>query len=486
MYSDRRRRIRDSRPGRELLGLQVFRKTSRIGHSAQTVYDWHARPGAFQRLAPPWDAVRLVEHTGGIEDGARAVLELHIGPVPVTWVAEHRDNVPGRQFTDVQVEGPFARWEHAHRFEPIDDGASVLEDRIEYALPLEAVHSFISGGMVKARLQRGFGFRHRVTRRDLDLHARAGLEPGRRFVVSGASGLLGATLTEVLSTGGHEAWALARAGSRSPLPMASAGSVAWDPGSGTVDSTRLEGADYVVHLAGESIAGGRWSEERKAAIRDSRVQGTRLIAETLARLERPPEALICASATGWYGDRGDERLDENSGPGQGFLSGVCRDWEAAADAAREAGIRVVHLRFGMILWPDGGALERMLTPFMAGAGGRMGSGNQFWSWVSLDDAVGAVMHAASRRELEGPVNVVAPEPIRNRDFTSILGSVLNRPTLVPAPAPMLRLALGEMADELLLASSRVVPERLSATAFPFRDPELEPALRHMLGRMEGD
>jgi uncharacterized protein (TIGR01777 family) len=268
--------------------------------------------------------------------------------------------------------------------------------------------------------------------------------------------------------------------------MASAGSIAWDPGSGTVDSTRLEGADYVVHLAGESIAGGRWSEERRAAIRDSRVQGTRLIAETLAQLERPPEALICASATGWYGDRGDERLDENSGPGRGFLSGVCRDWEAAADAAREAGIRVVHLRFGMILWPDGGALQRMLTPFMAGAGGRLGSGNQFWSWVSLDDAVGAVMHAASRRELEGPVNVVAPEAIRNREFTSVLGSVLNRPTLVPAPAPMLRLALGELADELLLASSRVVPERLSATAFSFRDPELEPALRHMLGRMEGD
>ncbi|MEJ2482889.1 MAG: TIGR01777 family oxidoreductase [Gemmatimonadota bacterium] len=225
-------------------------------------------------------------------------------------------------------------------------------------------------------------------------------------------------------------------------------------------------------------------EERRAAILDSRVKGTRLIAEALGRLERPPEALICASATGWYGDRGDEPLDESADPGEGFLSEVCREWEAAANPARAAGIRVVHLRFGMILWPDGGALERMLTPFMAGAGGRLGSGRQFWSWVSLDDAVGAILHAAARHDLEGPVNVVAPESMRNRDFTSVLGSVLHRPTLVPAPAPILRLALGEMADELLLASSRVVPGRLQATSFPFRDPELEPALRHMLGRTE--
>jgi uncharacterized protein (TIGR01777 family) len=430
--------------------------------------------------------VRLIEHTGGIEDGARAVLELQIGPLPVTWVAEHSDNVPGRQFTDTQVQGPFARWQHAHRFEPIDPDNSVLEDRIEYALPLEAVHSVLSRGFVEARLQEGFDFRHRVTRRDLDLHAAAGLEPGRRFAISGASGLLGSTLTDVLSTGGHEAWSMARAGSGSRLPMASAGTIAWDPRSGTIDTEALEGTDYVVHLAGASIAGGRWSEERRSVIRDSRVKGTRLVAEALAGLDRPPEALVCASATGWYGDRGEDRLDENSDPGDGFLSDVCREWESAADPAREAGIRVVHLRFGMILWPDGGALERMLIPFRVGAGGRLGSGNQFWSWVSLDDAVGAVMHAAARRDLNGPVNVVAPQPIRNRDFTSLLGSVLHRPTLVPTPGPVLRLALGDMADELLLASTRVIPERLLATGFAYRDPELEPALRHMLGRTEAE
>jgi uncharacterized protein (TIGR01777 family) len=256
----------------------------------------------------------------------------------------------------------------------------------------------------------------------------------------------------------------------------------WDPRSGSIDAAGLEGADYVVHLAGESIASGRWSDDRRRSIRDSRVAGTRLLAETLGSLESPPEALICASATGWYGDRGDKLLTENSGGGSGFLAEVCRDWEAAADPAREAGIRVVHLRFGMILWPSGGALKQMLPVFRTGAGGRIGTGRQFWSWVSLDDAIGVIFHAAGTRSLEGPVNVVSPDPVRNEEFTSILGSVLGRPTMLTVPAGVLRRTMGRMADELLLSSARVMPERLVETGFRFQDPELEPALRHMLGR----
>ena len=468
------------------MGLQVFRKASRLPHAAGTVYEWHARPGAFNRLAPPWDAVELIEHTGGIEDGARAVLELRIGPVPVTWVAEHRDNVPGRQFTDVQIEGPFARWEHSHRFDPIDEGSSELEDRIEYALPLDSVHSALSHGLVQSKLERAFGFRHRVTARDLGLHAGIGLDAPQRFLVSGATGLLGSTLVDVLSTGGHEPVTLARAASKSRPPLAASGSVNWSPRSGTIDAEEIEGTDYVVHLAGESIADGRWTDARRRSIRDSRVTGTRLVAEALAGLKRPPKALICASASGVYGDRGEELLPESAPGGRGFLADVCREGEEAADPARQAGIRVVHLRFGMILWPSGGALERMLVPFLAGVGGKVGNGAQYWSWVSLDDAVGAILHAAATDSLEGAVNVGAPEAIRNRDFTSVLGSVLRRPTLVPAPASVLRLALGDMADELLLASTRMVPERLLETGFRFRDPELESALRHMLGRTEGE
>ena len=209
---------------------------------------------------------------------------------------------------------------------------------------------------------------------------------------------------------------------------------------------------------------------------------TRLLAETLASLSDPPETLICASATGWYGDRGDEPLSEQAESGAGFLADVCRDWEAAAEPAREAGIRVVHLRFSMILWPAGGALRQMLPIFRAGAGGRIGSGRQFWSWVSRDDAIGAILHAASSGTLEGPGNVVSPGPVRNRTFVAVLGSVLNSPTVVPVPASVLRMTMGRMADELLLSSTRVIPVRLQETGFEFQDPELEPALRHMLGR----
>lgn len=306
------------------------------------------------------------------------------------------------------------------------------------------------------------------------------LESNRRFVVSGASGLLGSRLSAVLSAGGHAPVALTRESSRAP--RTAGGNVAWDPQSGSIDAKGLNTADYVVHLAGEPIASGRWSDARRTSIRDSRVAGTRLLAETLGALDSPPRALICASATGWYGDRGDEPLTEDAGPGHGFLSDVCRDWEAAADPAREAGIRVVNLRFGMVLWPAGGALKQMLPPFRAGAGGRIGSGRQFWSWVSLNDAIGAILHAAATDSLEGPVNVVSPAPVRNQEFSAVLGSVLRRPTLVPVPASVLRLLLGQMADELLLSSARVIPLRLRESGFTFRDPELEPALRHMLGR----
>ena len=460
--------------------LHVFHHSSRLAHPAERVYDWHACPGALHRLSPPWESVELLEHSGGIGAGARAVLEVRVGRVPVTWVAEHRDNIPGRQFTDVQTEGPFARWEHAHRFEPIDPGACLLEDRVEYALPVEPVSSFVSGRSIADRLERAFQFRHRVTARDLALHEECDFGGGRRFVVSGASGLLGTGLSAVLSTGGHVPISLARTSSR--IPPSAEGSVAWDPRSGSIDASSLEGADYVVHLAGESIASGRWSNERRRSIRDSRVVGTRLLAETVAAMKSPPKALICASATGWYGDRADEQLPESVGPGRGFLADVCREWEAAAAPARDAGIRVIHLRFGMILWPSGGALKQMLPPFQAGVGGRIGSGRQYWSWVSLDDAIGAILHAAANESLDGPETVVSPEPVRTEEFTAVLGSVLRRPTLVPVPAPILKLALGAMADELLLASARVIPARLRESGFRFRDPELEPALRHMLGR----
>jgi uncharacterized protein (TIGR01777 family) len=254
-----------------------------------------------------------------------------------------------------------------------------------------------------------------------------------------------------------------------------------------VDPAGLEGFDAVLHLAGENVGSGRWTAARKAAIRDSRVDGTRLLCEALAVLARPPKTLVCASAIGIYGDRGEDALTEASPPGAGFLPGVCREWEAASGPASRKGIRVVALRIGMVLSPKGGALSRMLPLFRAGLGGVIGGGRQYVSWVALDDLPGIVLHALQCGDLSGPVNAVAPRPVTNREFTETLGRVLSRPTPLPVPAFALRLAVGgEMADALLLASARVVPKRLLDTGYSFRSPQLEPALRRLLGRPEGE
>ena len=296
-----------------------------------------------------------------------------------------------------------------------------------------------------------------------------------RVAVSGSTGLVGSQVVASLSAAGHEVVRLVR---RAPAPGEKV--VRWDPEKGEIDAAGLGGLDAVVHLAGENIASGRWNAARKAAIRGSRVNGTRLLCDALAGLARPPKTLVCASAIGYYGDRGADVLTEESPPGTGFLAEVCREWEAASEPAARKGIRVVVLRIGVVLSAKGGALSRMLPPFRAGLGGVIGSGRQYVSWVALDDLVGIVLHALQSGELRGPVNAVSPVPVTNRELTEVLGKVLSRPTLFPVPAFALRLAVGEMADALLLASTRVAPRRLEETGYRFRFPELREALRHLV------
>jgi len=301
-----------------------------------------------------------------------------------------------------------------------------------------------------------------------------------RVAVSGSTGLVGSEVVASLSTAGHEVVRLVR---RSPAPGEKA--VRWDPAKGEVDAAGLEGFDAVIHLAGENVGAGRWTPARKAAIRDSRVNGTRLLCDALAGLARPPKTLVCASAVGYYGDRGGETLAEESPPGTGYLAEVCREWEAASAPAARKGIRVVALRIGMVLSPEGGALPRMLPLFRAGLGGVLGGGRQYVSWVALDDLPNILLHALQRGDLTGPVNAVAPRPVTNREFTEALGKALSRPTPLPVPAFALRLAVGrEMADALLLASARVVPRRLEETGYRFRFPELGGALHHLLRKGE--
>ena len=467
---------------------EVFIRRVHIPVPAAEVFEWHARPGALTRLTPPWESVEMIERRGGIENGGRVVLRMGLGPFSRQWIAEHRDYEAGVQFRDVQISGPFAHWEHTHRMEADGRDGCVLEDRIEYALPGGRLGRALGGAWTRQKLSRLFAYRHAVTRQDVPAHyhrqQRSQLNYGGRpmkVLVSGASGLVGSALIPFLTTGGHRVTRLVRTDGTS----GGDGELAWSPAAGTIDRVGLEGFDAVVHLAGENIAAGRWTPERKRRIRDSRVRGTRLLCEALAQCTQPPTVFVGASAIGYYGDRGDETLTEDSAAGAGFLAEVCRDWEAATAGLSDAGIRTALLRIGVVLSPAGGALKKMHFPFQLGLGGVIGAGTQYMSCIAVDDVIGAIQHAITHDEISGPINTVCPEAVTNREYTRTLGTVLGRPTFFPVPAFAARIALGEMADALLLASTRVEPRALRQTGYEFRYPRLESALRHVLGKEAG-
>ncbi len=454
-----------------------FEHSTDLPVSATEAYAWHARPGALERLTPPWEPVRVLERTGGLGDG-RVVLEIPVGPLRQRWVARHRDAIPGEQFVDEQVEGPFARWVHTHRFTALGADRCRYTDHIDYELPLGAAGE-LGASFVERKLERLFRYRHATVQADLAQHQRtAGMAP-RVIAITGATGMVGRSLVPLLTSGGHTVRRLVRS---RPAP----GDILWDPDRGVLDAGQLEGVDAVIHLAGEPIAGGRWTLEGKRRILESRTWSTTLLAYTLARLTQRPRVLVSASAVGIYGDRGDELVEEltplrTSGERM-FVEQVGQAWEAASEPAERAGIRVTRMRIGIVLSPDGGALVPMMRPVQLGVGGRLGSGQQFMSWIGIDDVIGALYHAVQSEHLSGPVNTTAPHPARNADFIATLARILERPAFLPVPAAAIRLLVGQMADELVLTGNRVIPTRLVESGYRFRHPELEGALRFVLGR----
>ncbi|MGB3330116.1 MAG: TIGR01777 family oxidoreductase, partial [Thermomicrobiales bacterium] len=437
---------------------------STIPASAEEVLAWHARDGAFERLTPPWANVRVLETHGGIEPGARRTLKIGLGPMSLRWSLEHEALQRGDGFTDEQIEGPFRSWRHEHRFIPSDDGTSVLEDRLTYALPLGAFGDMVAGRSIRRRLDDLFRYRHDQTRHDLhSLVCSKHILPSR-VAITGASGLVGGHLRNFLTAAGVEVYTLVRHEPKDDFE------IFWNPKTGQIDRAKLEGMDAVVHLAGTSIAGGRWTESRKRSIRESRVEGTRLLASTMAGLSQPPRVLVSTSAVGYYGDAGDVTLDESAPKGTGFLADVCEAWEASTHPATEAGIRVVTPRFGIVLSGAGGMLPLVSMPFRLGVGGKLGSGNQMMSWIALDDLLGILLEAIVDDALEGPVNAVAPEPVSNREFTRILAHVLHRPSFLAVPAAVIKRVAGQLADEMLLVSQAAIPTKLQVQDFPFSFP----------------
>jgi uncharacterized protein (TIGR01777 family) len=450
------------------MGLEY---ASVIDAPREEVFAWHGRPGAFLRLSPPWAPVRVIVEAGSLRDG-RAELAL---PGGLRWVAQHQSEFydPPRRFVDeIDSDGLASlparlavRWRHTHDFEELGDGQTRVIDRVNTPVPESALRPM-------------FAYRHRQLADDLAGHQRArahGLKPAT-VAVTGSSGLVGSALTAFLSTGGHHVIRLVR------HSAIKSNERQWNPDD--PDPGSLAGLDAVIHLAGASIA-GRFTEAHRRAVRDSRIGPSRRLAELVARTPDGPSVLICASAVGYYGyDRGDQILSEDSERGEGFLADVVADWEDALSPAERAGVRVVCIRTGIVQSPRGGTLRLLRPLFAAGLGGRVGNGRQWLSWIGIDDLVDIYHRGLWDTGLSGPVNAVAPEPVRNSDYTRALGHILHRPTVLPVPALGPRVLLGDQgARELACASQRVVPARLHDAGHRFRHPDLEQVLRHLLGRV---
>lgn len=454
----------------------IFVKRSRINAPVSDVFKWHARPGALERLSPPWDPIQVIRRTGGILPGAEVYLKMKLGPFSYPWHARHSDYDEDRLFRDQQVKGPFRSWIHTHRFEPDGERACFMEDHIEYRLPAHSLSHVFAKSIIQKKLTRIFNYRHRTLMDDLVAHGANLPDKPMTILISGASGVIGSALVPFLTTGGHRVIRLVRR-----KPAEDRDELFWDPLKGELNLGHLDRIDAVIHLSGEHIGKGRWTSEKKRIIVESRTKSTRLISQAISNLEKPPRVFLCASAIGFYGDRGDECLAEAECTGDDFISSVCHQWEVATGPAQAKGIRTALLRFGVVLTPLGGTLERLLLPYKLGLGGKIGTGDQYISWIGMDDSIAAMHHALVHESIEGPVNVVAPEPVTHAQFTKILGGVLSRPTIFTIPSIAVKAAFGQMGNEVLLASCRVVPEKLTATGYSFRTPTLQETLKHALG-----
>lgn len=451
----------------------------------ESLFQYHARPGALDRLLPPWQNVSVAKRGSSLDVGTEVVLRLGspIG-IPVYWHALHTKLEPPHLFEDIQTKGPVKSWTHQHRFESLATDRSRMTDSISYQLPGGSLGQWLGGRYFANELSRMFGYRHETTRDDVNLIQRLPQRP-LRIAVSGSNGFVGSNLVALLQVAGHTVIKLTRQDSRPKRPhdsSVSAQNLAWSPTKGLENPAAAEGLDAVIHLAGKGIGDQRWNTQVKNEIRDSRVAATEILAKQLSELNAPPKVFIGCSAIGYFGDRGDEAVDETSPKGTGFLADVCEAWErAAAPLAANGRTRVVHSRLGIVLHPRQGALVKLLTPIRFFVGGKIGSGRQFWSWISIADCIGALYHLLLDDRAEGAFNLVGPQPERNADFIRKIARILHRPAFLPAPEFGMKILLGEMAGPLLFDSCRVLPVKLEGLGYQFRHNSLESAMRYLLG-----
>ncbi len=454
---------------------QIYTKKTVIHVPVEQLFAWHARNGAILRLTPPWAPLKLISRMGkGIDQGVQVRFQMKLFKIPMIWEAEHIDYQENVLFQDHQTKGPFGKWVHTHLFHAQGKNSTVMEDRVAYRLPM----GFLSRpfqGHAKKELARVFDYRHRVLKHDLEL--RADKVKKQRILISGASGTIGSILVPFLRTCGHEVIRLVRNASN-----LADDELYWNPYKKQLDLEKAGPIDAVINLNGVDISRGKWTDRQKQLIIDSRVATTALLARKISELKHPPSVFISSSAIGLYGEGKDRVLTENAPRGDSFISSVCDQWEKASLTAQKAGIRTVQLRIGVVLTPAGGALARMILPFSLGFGTRLSHGNQYMSWISMDDALSGILHILEHESIQGAVNLTAPHPVTNKEFTRSLGRVFSRPAFFVIPRWVARALWGRMGEETLLTSARVIPEKLLKNGFVFEHNELRLALKDMLGR----
>ena len=431
--------------------------------------------------------MEIIDNTGGINNNDNSIFRIKLGPITFKWVAKHFGYIHNLQFQDKIIKGPFKKWIHTHSFIPQGENQCIIEDKIDYMPRFGKIGSKIIQKRIQNYLNQLFIYRERILVNDTILEKMT-REKGKNILITGSQGLIGSSLIPLLTNiGGHKITRLVRKINNNNMYIRSTTnkedkkSIFWYPEHDKLDHNELEGFDIIIHLAGENIF-GRWTDIKKQRIFHSRVGSTKLLAKSLTKLSNPPSLLICASAIGYYGDRPNEYITEDSIPGKGFLSEVCQKWEKATQDVTEIGIRVVNTRFGVVLTPKGGILQKLLSPFKLGLGITIGNKDQYISWVSIEDVIKSIFYSITNTSIKGPVNVVSPKPITNLEFSDTLKKIFNPKLSMSINQNIPKLIFGEMSKEVFSTNTYVIPKRLISTGYKFFDSELEDSLRFLLGK----
>lgn len=466
-------------------GIELPTFTHENVHNAtqKEIWDWYNSPGAFRRIMPEWEGIRPI-NAGALRDDEETIFKVSLGPIKQKWIARHHSVIEGESFADRMIKGPFGAWNHHHKFIPGEGGVTTVSDNVEYRLPFHILTGWSAGFTVLPRMRQMFHYRSTKVTKDLKRIQETSDKPRQKVLVSGSTGMIGLQLCAFLEAAGHDVYRLMRRTTKLPPDVNSSKVIRWDDLAGEILEGDMNGFDTVIHLAGAGIGDKRWSKKRKKLIRDSRVIPTENLSKLLVSLDSPPKKLLCSSAVGFYGNRGTEVIDENSEPGNDFLSSICSEWENASKPATEGGINVIHMRTGIVVSPLGGALAKLLFPAMMGAGGPVGGGKQMQSWISLDDEVYAIHHLMMNESCQGAYNLSAPNPVSQKQFAKVLGKVLRRPAFMPLPGFVLKLMFGEMGQKLVLEGQDVRPTRLLESGYEFTHTDLEACLRNCLGRIK--